>query len=213
MRATVNGTQIAYTDEGQGLPILFIHDFPLSRGAWSKQVEEFKTRFRVIAPDLRGFGESEYSGGPVPIHRFVEDIHALMEHLVTGPVILAGHAMGGLVALAFASAFPRFLRGLVLVGMTAGMKSPEVEQQVANLRVPILVIAGSEDALVPPSESEALARLIPGAQLNLIPRAGHLVAFEQPAAFNEVMRNWLAWGSNGLNPKALRPARELARMA
>lgn len=213
MRATVNGIQIAYTDEGQGLPILFLHDFPLSRGAWSKQVDEFKTRFRVIAPDLRGFGESECSAGPVPIHRFVEDLHALMEHLVTGPVILAGHAMGGLVALAFASAFPRFLRGLVLVGMTAGVKSPEVEKQVANLRVPILVIAGSEDALVPPSETEALAKLIPGAQLNLIPRAGHLVAMEQAAAFNEVMRNWLAWGSNGRNPNALRPARELARMA
>jgi pimeloyl-ACP methyl ester carboxylesterase len=213
MRATVNGIQIAYTDEGQGLPILFLHDFPLSRGAWSKQVDEFKTRFRVIAPDLRGFGESESSAGPVPIHRFVEDLHALMEHLVTGPVILAGHAMGGLVALAFASAFPRFIRGLVLVGMTAGLESPELEKQVANLRVPILVIAGSEDALVPPSESEALARLIPGAQLNLIPRAGHLVAFEQAAAFNEVMRNWLAWGSNGRTRNTLQPARALAPMA
>jgi pimeloyl-ACP methyl ester carboxylesterase len=213
MRATVNGIQIAYTDEGQGLPILFLHDFPLSRGAWSKQVDEFKTRFRVIAPDLRGFGESESSAGPVPLHRFVEDLHALMEHLVTGPVILAGHAMGGLVALAFASAFPRFIRGLVLVGMTAGMESPELEKQVANLRVPILVIGGSEDALAPPSESEALARLIPGAQLNLIPRAGHLVAFEQAAAFNEVMRNWLAWGSNGRTRNTLQPARALARLA
>jgi len=213
MKATVNGIQIAYTDEGQGLPILFLHDFPLSRGAWSKQVDEFKTRFRVIAPDLRGFGESEAVSGPIPIHRFVEDLHALMEHLVTGPVILAGHAMGGLVALAFASAFPKFLRGLVLVGMTPAAESAEVQNLVANLRVPILVIAGSEDALVPPSESEALARLIPGSQLNLIPRAGHLVAFEQPAAFNEVMRNWLAWGSNGRNRNTLQPARALARLA
>jgi pimeloyl-ACP methyl ester carboxylesterase len=203
MKATVNGIQIAYTDEGKGLPILFLHDFPLSRGAWSKQVDEFKTRFRVIAPDLRGFGESESSAGPVPIHRFVEDLHALMEYLVTGPVILAGHAMGGLVALAFASTFPKFLRGLVLVGMTTGAESAEVQNLVANIHMPTLVIAGSEDALVPPSESEALARLIPGAQLNLIPRAGHLVAFEQAAAFNEVIRNWLAWGSNGLRKNAL----------
>lgn len=203
MRATVNGIQIAYTDEGKGLPLLFLHDFPLSRRAWSKQVDEFKTRFRVIAPDLPGFGESEAPSGPLSMNRIAEDLHALMEHLVTGPVILAGHAMGGLVALAFASAFPKFLRGLVLVGMTAGMESPELEKQVANIRVPILVIAGSEDALVPPSESEALARLIPGAQLNLIPKAGHLVAFEQAAAFNEVIRNWLAWGSNGLRKNTL----------
>jgi pimeloyl-ACP methyl ester carboxylesterase len=197
MKATVNGIQIAYTDEGQGLPILFLHDFPLSRGAWSKQVDEFKTHFRVIAPDLPGFGESEAVNGPISMNRLAVDLHALLEHLVTGPVILAGHAMGGLVALAFAGAFPRFLRGLMLVGMTAGMKSPERGTLVPNIRVPTLVIAGSEDPLVPPAEAEALARLIPGAQLNFIPKAGHLVAIEQAAAFNEVVRNWLAYGSNG----------------
>ena len=203
MKATVNGIQIAYTDEGQGLPLLFLHDFPLSRRAWSKQVDEFKTRFRVIAPDLPGFGDSEAASGPISMNRIAEDLHALLEHLVTGPVILAGHAMGGLVALAFANAFPRFLRGLVLVGMTTGMKSPELETLVATIRVPTLVIAGSEDPLVPPAETEALARLIPGAQLDFIPKAGHLVAFEQAAAFNEVVRNWLAWGSNGLRKNVL----------
>jgi pimeloyl-ACP methyl ester carboxylesterase len=213
MKATVNGIQIAYTDEGQGLPLLFLHDFPLSRGTWSKQVDEFKTRFRVIAPDLPGFGESEAASGPSSMHRLAEDLHALMQYLVTGPVILAGHAMGGLVALAYASAFPRFLRGLVLVGMTARMESPQLETQVANIRVPTLVIAGSEDPLVPPAEVEALARLIPGAQLNFIPKAGHLVAFEQAAAFNEVVRNWLAWGSNGLRRNALMVAGDSTRMA
>lgn len=200
----MNGIQIAYTDEGQGLPLLFLHDSPLSRGAWSKQVDEFKTRFRVIAPDLRGHGESESSVLPIPMNQFVEDLHALLEHLVTGPVILAGHAMGGLVGLAFASAFPRFLRGLVLVGMTGGMESHGLETLVANIRVPTLVIAGSEDPLVPPADTEALARLIPGSQLNFIPKAGHLVAFDQAAAFNEVVRNWLAWGSNGLRQDMLR---------
>jgi len=194
MTTAVNGIQIAYTDEGQGLPIFFLHDFHLSRGVWSKQVDEFKTRFRVIAPDMPGFGVNEAASGPLPMHRIAEDLHALLEHLVTGPVILAGHAMGGLVALAFASAFPRFLRGLVLVGM----KAPEGETPVPNIRVPTLVIAGSEDPLVPPAEAEALARLIPGAQLNVIPKAGRLVAFEQAVAFNEVVRNWLAYGSNGL---------------
>ena len=57
------------------------------------------------------------------------------------------------------------------------------------------------------------APVIPGAQLNLIPRAGHLVAFEQAATFNEVVRNWLAWGSNGLSRNALQPAGAPARQA
>lgn len=264
MRATVNGIQIEYTDEGTGVPLLFLHSFPLSRFAWTSQVDAFKPRFRVIAPDLRAFGEGPSISGPTSMNRFAEDLHDLLQHLVTGPIILAGHAMGGSVALAFASLFPKFLRGLVLVGMNAGIDSdeatatrlatagevarrgssalveamaprmlanrerplngvgsvgdllipsstenvmgslfgraeqPDMEAILKHLRVPTLIIAGSEDALVPPSNSEALAKLVPGAQLNLIPRAGHLVAFEQAAAFNEVVRNWLAWGSNGL---------------
>jgi pimeloyl-ACP methyl ester carboxylesterase len=129
-----------------------------------------------------------------------KDIHALMEHLVTGPVILAGQAMGGLVALAYARAFPRLVRGLVLVGMkdwedkAVGTSASEA----GKLCVPTLVIAGADDAFAPHGESFALAHSIPGAQFVLIPNAGHLVAFEQPAAFNQIMRHWLAWGSQGL---------------
>jgi pimeloyl-ACP methyl ester carboxylesterase len=223
MIATVNGTRIAYSDEGSGFPLIFLHGSPLTRRIWSKQVEALKAQFRVIAPDLRGFGESEGLSNPVSLDDLAKDIHALMEHLVTGPAILAGQALGGLVALAFAMGFPRYLRGLVLVGMGAGGASsapaetfrasieasaglvadrpgPLDQSHIAGLaerlRVPTLVIAGTEDALVAPSHSVALAEAIPGAQLNLIPKAGHLVALEQPEAFNAVVTNWLAWGSN-----------------
>lgn len=123
MRARVNGIQMAYTDEGGGVPLLFVHGFPLCRGAWSKQVEAFKTRHRVIVPDLRGLGESEATAGPVPMSLFAEDLHALLHHLDsadTGPIILVGHSMGGYVALAFAKAYPQALRALVLVGTKAG---------------------------------------------------------------------------------------------
>lgn len=219
MIATVNGTRIAYTDEGKGFPLMFLHGSPAGREVWSKQIDEFKTRFRVIAPDLRGFGESAMSLGPTSLHRFARDLHALMEHLVTGPVVLAGQAMGGLVALAYASAFPRLVRGLVLVGMRAdgdrsetaqgsGVRSSGERKSVVNqggvdgtegLCVPTLVIAGSEDVSAPADEALALAHSIPGARFILIPNAGHLVGFEQPAAFNQIMRNWLAWGSDGLS--------------
>lgn len=259
MRAMINGLQVAYTDEGEGAPLLLVHGFPLHRGTWSKQVEAFKASYRVIAPDLRGFGESEATAGPVPMSRFAEDLYALMHYLNTGPVFLAGHSMGGYVALAFAKAFPQALRGLVLVGTKAGADTPEVAaarravakkvraegpSAVANtmapmmlsasnmdaavvasvqalmrpakpegfigallgmaerpdagawlgkIRVRTLVIAGTDDTLIPPSESEALMMAIPGAQLKLIPKAGHLVAFERADAFNEALWVWLAW--------------------
>jgi len=257
MRTTVNGIQIAYTDEGGGAPLLFVHGFPLSRGSWSKQVEVFKTSYRVIAPDLRGLGESEATEGPVPMSRFAEDLYALLQNLGTGPVILAGHSMGGYVALAFAKAYPQALRTLVLVGTKAGADTPEgaaarrataekvraegssvvvaamapkmlsagntdaamaasvrgfmapskpegvigallgmaerpdAGAWLGKIRAPTLVIAGADDSIIPPSESEALAKAIPGAQLKVIPNAGHLVAFERADAFNVALGDWL----------------------
>ena len=257
MLTKLNGIQVAYTDEGQGTPLLFVHGFPLSRGAWSKQVAGFKGSYRVIASDLRGLGESEATPGPAPMSRFAEDLYALMQHLGTGPVILAGHSMGGYVALAFAKAFPLSLRGLVLVGTKAGADTPEgaaarrataekvraegsavvvdamapkmlsasnadaamaaavlglmapskpegvisallgmalrpdAGNWLGTIRVPTLVITGADDTIIPPSESEALAKAIPGAQLKLIPQAGHLVAFEQAKGFNAALGDWL----------------------
>ena len=262
MFANLNGIQIAYTDEGEGLPLLFIHGFPLNRRAWAHQVEAFKSRHRVIALDLRGFGESGSTSGPVSMSNFAEDVLALLDHLVTGPVILAGHSMGGYIALAFAKAYPQWLRGLALVGTKAGRDTSEIakarretaekvrkegaavvvdamapkmlspknqEEGVAakvrdlmapaspqgivgallgmaerpdaggwlgSIRVPTLVITGADDSIIPVSESEALVRSIPEAQLKVIPKAGHLVAVDQAEAFNEALKDWLAWGCN-----------------
>jgi 3-oxoadipate enol-lactonase len=256
MRAMVNGIQMAYTDEGEGACLLLVHGFPLSRGVWSKQVEAFKTSYRVIAPDLRGFGDSEATAGSSPMSRFAEDLYALMGHLGVGPVILVGHSMGGYAALAFAKAYPGALRALALVGTKAAPDAPEVAESrraladqvraegasvvinamapkmlsdansdkgmaaavkafmasskptgimgallgmaerpdarpwLEKLRVPVLIVAGLDDTLIPPSESQAMARAIHGAQLRLIPKAGHLVAFEQPEAFNTALWDW-----------------------
>lgn len=257
MRAAVNGIQIAYTDEGAGVPLLFVHGFPLNRGTWSKQVDAFKASRRVIAPDLRGLGDSEATDGPVSMSHFAEDLYALLQHLGTGPVILVGHSMGGYVALAFAKAFAQTLQGLVLVGTKAGADTPEAAAArrataekvrdggtsvvvdamapkmlsatntdaamaasvrgfmapskpegvigallgmaerpdagtwLGKIRVPTLVITGTDDTIIPPSESGLLAKAIPGAQLKFIPKAGHLVAFERTEAFNTALGDWL----------------------
>jgi len=57
--ATINGIEIAYTDEGSGTPIVFIHGFPLNRTMWDAQVKALSGRARCIAVDLRGHGESQ----------------------------------------------------------------------------------------------------------------------------------------------------------
>ena len=73
MRLTINGVGISFTDEGRGVPLLFVHGFPLSRGAWQKQLDALRSSYRVIAPDLRGFGESEAGTGPFTMAQFAED--------------------------------------------------------------------------------------------------------------------------------------------
>jgi len=125
MRTKLRDIQIAYTDQGSGMSLVFVHGFPLNRHAWAKQLGAFRTAFHVTAPDLRGFGESVGTPGAVAMSCFAEDLFALLDHLKTGPVILVGHSMGGYIALAFAKAFPQMLRGLVLVGTKAGPDSPE----------------------------------------------------------------------------------------
>ena len=257
MQVTVNGIAVNYTDEGRGVPLLFVHGFPLSRGAWQKQLEALRSSHRVIAPDLRGCGGSETGTGAITMAQFAEDLHALLQQLATGPVVLIGHSMGGYVALAFVRQYPEMVSGLVLVSTKAGKDTPKAaaarrataasvrakgvpvvikamapkmlaadnqdramaEQvrgfmapskpagvigallgmaerldataELARISVPTLVITGAEDLLISPAESEALVRAIPGSQLNVIPHAGHLVAFEQPDKFNHVLEEWL----------------------
>ena len=60
-----------------------------------------------------------------------------------------------------------------------------------GIRCPILILAGEEDALIPAQESRAMAQSIPGAQLEIIPRAGHLVNLEQPEVFQRLVSSWI----------------------
>ena len=125
MRVQLDGYEIACTDAGRGLPLLFVHGFPLSRRVWAHQVAAFAPAHRVLAPDLRGLGESPLGTGEISIAAYADDLAALVRRLDTGPVVLAGHSMGGYVALAFTRAHPELLRGLVLVATRAVPDSPE----------------------------------------------------------------------------------------
>lgn len=121
----MSSIELSVTDVGRGAPLVFLHGFPFGRGAWQKQVDGLRTSYRVIAPDLRGFGESETQPGPTTMAQYAADVHALLQRLATGPVALIGHSMGGYVALAFVRQFPKMLRGLVLVSTKAGQDTSE----------------------------------------------------------------------------------------
>jgi pimeloyl-ACP methyl ester carboxylesterase len=79
-----------------------------------------------------------------------------------------------------------------VAGAIGALKNrPDRTAALGAVQVPTLVICGAEDTLTPPADSEAMAATIPGAQLAMIPNAGHLSNLEQPNAFNEALRLFL----------------------
>jgi len=111
MKASVNGVSLYYEDEGSGAPLLLIHGFPLSSKIWSHQIDGLKADFRVIAPDLRGFGMSEAPLAGYSMDTYADDIAALMTHLGLESAVVCGMSMGGYVLLNLLNRHPERVKG------------------------------------------------------------------------------------------------------
>ena len=108
MRASINGTRIAFDDVGRGPAVILIHGFPCTRQIWEPQIDCLADRgFRVIAPDLRGFGESDAGDKPFSIRLMSDDIAKLMKHLGIGRAVLVGMSLGGEIVMELLKRYPR----------------------------------------------------------------------------------------------------------
>jgi len=252
--------RLAYTDAGQGPPLLFVHGYPLSRGLWEPQIEALVDVARVLAPDLRGFGDSQPVPGPYSMELFADDLNAFLDALeIDEPAVICGLSMGGYVTFAFYRKYAHRVRGLVLTStravpdsaegkarrdqaaaeaMQAGVASvvdgmipkllapqnlknrpelverasaimssaslqgvvgalnamkdrPDSTPTLGRIAVPTLIVHGAEDSIVPLAEARQIADAIPGARLEVIPDAGHLLNIENPEAYNRVVRQFL----------------------
>ncbi|MFQ5992421.1 MAG: alpha/beta fold hydrolase [Nitrospiraceae bacterium] len=125
MRAQINGIQLAYSDEGRGTPIVFLHAFPVNRTMWAPQVEAFSARYRVITVDLRGHGESDAPLWPASMEQFADDVNALLDHLSIPTAVIAGLSMGGYVTFALYRKYSQRVRALVLSNTRA---QPDTEE-------------------------------------------------------------------------------------
>lgn len=250
---------IAYTDTGDGPPLVLLHGFPLCREMWAPQLG-LADRFRVIVPDLHGFGESGLPAGGWTVDSMADAIADLLTGIgISGPVVLGGLSMGGYVALAFARRHPDRLRALILAdtkaepdteegkagraamielarsggaaavadkmlpnlfgettrerrqeviaevrriaagqsvdavvaGLSALRDRPDARPGLADIRVPTLVLVGSEDKLTPPAAARAMVAAIPGAEYKEIPASGHMSNLETPSEFTTAVRMFL----------------------
>jgi 3-oxoadipate enol-lactonase len=121
----INGIKLAYTRRGKGTPLVLIHGYPLDHTSWDEVVSLLENKFDVIMPDLRGFGQSTTVETPYTMSDMAADLAGLLDHLKIEKTALAGHSMGGYVALAFAKKYPLRVSGLGLASSQAAADSPE----------------------------------------------------------------------------------------
>lgn len=248
-----------YTDDGSGLPLLFIHAFPLNSSMWRAQRRDLSTFFRVLTFDLPGFGR----GGDYPPAFSLDDAAdmavTLLDDRGVDRAVVCGCSMGGYIALSLLRRHPDRLAGLILANTrasadsetarenrarqaadvragglqglrdemlgkllgettvssapevvrcveeilqhataegTAGMLEamaarPDSSDALAETRLPVCVISGAEDGLIPAAESEAMRDVLRNGEMTVIPNAGHLCCLERPVRFNTAVRSFL----------------------
>lgn len=240
--------------------VLLVHGFPLDHSMWGAQASALAESCRVIAPDLRGYGQTTLGdvGDPptASMEQYANDLMEMLDKLgVTEPVVYVGFSMGGYTAWQALRNHPQRIRALVLCDTRAdadadearkmrlkmarhvhewgaervaeamlpklfaassldsehpmiahtrevisssqpaaiaaaqrGMAArPDVRDELPNIKIPTLAIVGEEDALSTPEIVRAMAAAIPGAQLEVIPAAGHMAPVEQPDAVSAAL--------------------------
>lgn len=244
---------LSYTSVGQGQTIVLIHAFPTDKQLWEEQQNGLKDKFRIIALDVQGFGNSPAANGQaINMTKYAEDIKELIDSLELSKVIIGGESMGGYIALSFYEQYPEYVSGLILSGtqsiadtneikerrervaqkllndgtaqfideflpklfsknvssQTLEMARNMLERQTAegmasalrgmalrkdmsnvlqNSKLPILIISGSEDAIISQEQSAAMNRLAENSTLVILQNAGHLSNLEQPREWNKAV--------------------------
>ena len=225
------------TDDNN-LTLVLLHGAGSSATIWERVIAELGGRWPTLAPNLPGHG-GEAGPGRVSIGEYATWVEAYLAGRAEGPFVLAGHSMGGAVALEIVLRRRAEPAGLVLISTggrlrvapeaLAGMqidfggtmkrmaeyaygpsapfelrKESELRLAQAGAEVvhadfaacdafdamdrleridlPTLVLCGTEDQMTPPKYAQHLARVIPGARLELVDDAGHMAPAEQPAA-------------------------------
>jgi pimeloyl-ACP methyl ester carboxylesterase len=113
MKIEINGATLAYDEAGSGSPVVLLHAGIADRRMWREQVPALAARHRVIAVDLRGYGDSELPPDPFAHH---DDVAALLDALELPQAALVGCSFGGAVAIDTALAYPDRVAALALLG-------------------------------------------------------------------------------------------------
>ncbi|HEU4910477.1 MAG TPA: alpha/beta hydrolase [Actinomycetes bacterium] len=171
-----------HVDEaGSGPPVVLLHAFPLSSAMWAAQREALAAGFRVVTPDLRGFGASPLGHDAPSLDAMADDVAALLDRLGLERVVLGGLSMGGYVAMAFLRRHRDRVRGLVLADTKAGA-DPEPAQAKRERVAARLDAEQTTDALVDEVLPALTGPTTQGSRPEVVDRVTALVRACPPAA-------------------------------
>ena len=174
-KVAVNGIQLAYERTGTGKPLVLLHGFPLDHHAWDDIIPLLKDSFDLILPDLRGFGGSTTLSTMYTVDDFASDIASLLDSLGIRQAAIAGHSMGGYIALAFARLFPDRVLGLGLVATQTLADPPERKEGRYKSAVEVAEkgIGGVVETMTPKFTSDPRLQTV----------ARQIMEQQQPAAY------------------------------
>lgn len=171
--ATGKGIRIAYDDVGEGSDVLLlVHGHPFNRSMWAPQVEAFRdSGWRVIVPDLRGYGDSTVVPGKTPLAVFADDLAAVLDDRAIESVVIGGLSMGGQIAMEFCRRFPSRVRGLLLAATFPQAETDDGRQR-RNAMADRLVREGMS-----PYAEEALPKMLAPGSIEALPDvAAHVLS-------------------------------------
>jgi 3-oxoadipate enol-lactonase len=117
---------ISYQDSAGGIPVLLIHGFPLNSNMWGPQIDDLADVSRLVAPDLRGHGNSIASPPPYTMEQLAIDCVNLLDDIgINRPFVVMGLSMGGYIAFEVFRQYPGMVAGLILAGTRASADSKE----------------------------------------------------------------------------------------
>ena len=194
MPVTVNqGAKIFWNEEGEGDPLLLIMGLGYPSAAWYRTRPNLSRKFRTIAFDNRGVGQSDMPPGPYPIPVMAGDAAAVLDAAGVDSAHVFGISMGGMIAQEFALQYPDRVRSLIL-GCTAagGPHAVRAEREASNMVM-------ARGTMTPEEAAQAAIPFIydPGTPRNLIDEdlAIRRPWFPRQEAYNAQLQGILVWES------------------
>ncbi|PKD21415.1 alpha/beta hydrolase [Salegentibacter salinarum] len=145
MKITYKNTQISFTSQGTGNPLVLLHGFLESKEIWKDFAEELSVKRQVICIDLPGHGESGNISEVHSMAEMAETVKSVLDELEIKKASFAGHSMGGYVSLEFQNIFPTMCNSLVLVNSTPQADS---EERKANRDRAVALVLKNKRAFV-----------------------------------------------------------------